>query len=68
MLTRYLQLALIHRAVRSDLTWKQFATTPLLDALLLYAWLVPFFSNRITWRGYEARIGRGTELLQPVVG
>jgi ceramide glucosyltransferase len=68
VLTRYLQLALINRAVRADLTWKQLAATPLLDALMLYAWLVPFFSNRITWRGYEARIGRGTELLQPAVG
>ena len=36
---------------------------PLLDAMMFYAWFVPFFSNRVTWRGYTARIVRGTELL-----
>ena len=31
---------------------------------MLYAWLVPFFSNEVTWRGYRARIGRGTEMIE----
>lgn len=36
---------------------------PLLDVMMFYAWFVPFFSNRITWRGYSARIAKGTELV-----
>lgn len=36
---------------------------PLLDMMMFYAWFVPFFSNRITWRGYSARIAKGTELI-----
>lgn len=61
---RCLQMALLSRATRAHMTWKQTAATPLLDALMLAAWFVPFFSNRITWRGYEARIGRGTEMIE----
>ncbi len=61
---RYLQLALLNRATRAALSWRQLAATPLLDLLMLYAWFVPFFSNEVTWRGYRARIGRGTEMIQ----
>lgn len=60
---RWLQLAILNRALRAGLTWKQLAAVPLLDALMLYAWFLPFFSNEITWRGYRARIGRGTEMI-----
>ncbi len=63
-LIRILQLALLNRSTSACLGWRQLAITPLLDLLMLYAWFVPFFSNRITWRGYEARIGRDTELMQ----
>ena len=61
---RYLQLAVLNRATRAGLTWKQLAATPLLDALMLYAWFVPFFSDEVTWRGYRARIGRDTEMIE----
>jgi len=61
---RCLQLSILNRATRASLTWKQILATPLLDLLMLAAWFVPFFSNRITWRGYEARIGRGTEMIE----
>ena len=61
---RYLQLALLNRATRAGLTSIQLAATPLLDVLMLYAWFVPFFSKRITWRGYRARIGRDTEMIE----
>jgi ceramide glucosyltransferase len=61
---RCLQLALLSRATRAGMTWKQLAATPILDAMMLAAWFVPFFSNRITWRGYHARIGRGTEMIE----
>jgi ceramide glucosyltransferase len=61
---RYMQLAMLNTATRAGLTWRQLAMTPLLDLLMLYAWLVPFFSNEVTWRGYRARIGRNTEMVQ----
>jgi ceramide glucosyltransferase len=64
VVARYLQLALLNRATRAGLAWKQLAATPLLDALMLYAWFVPFFSDEVTWRGYRARIGRDTEMIE----
>lgn len=64
VIARILQLALLNRSTAAGLRWHQLAVTPLLDLLMLYAWVVPFFSNRVTWRGYEARIGRDTELLE----
>lgn len=64
LVARYLQLAILNRALHAGLTWKQIALTPLLDALMLYAWLVPFFSKEVTWRGYRARIGRNTEMIE----
>ncbi len=64
LIARYLHLALLNRALRAGLTWRQLALTPMLDALMLYSWFVPFFSNKVTWRGYRARIGRGTEMIE----
>ncbi len=61
---RYAQVIALRAAMGSDLRLRHIAMLPLLDALTLYAWFVPFFSNRIKWRGYEARIGRGTQLIQ----
>lgn len=61
---RYLQFAILNRATHAGMTWHQLAAAPLLDLIMLYAWFVPFFSNEITWRGYRARIGRDTEMIQ----
>lgn len=61
---RYLQFALLDRSLRAGHTWRQLAAVPLLDAVMLYAWFVPFFSNEVTWRGYRARIGRKTEMIE----
>lgn len=61
---RYLQFAMLNRATRAGMTWRQLAAAPALDLIMLYAWFVPFFSNQITWRGYRARIGRRTEMIQ----
>lgn len=63
IVARCLQLALLNRAMRAGLTLRQIALVPVLDLLMLYAWFVPFFSNRVTWRGYRARIGRDTEMI-----
>jgi ceramide glucosyltransferase len=64
LVARYAQLALLNRAVRAGMTWKQLAAVPLLDLVMLYAWFAAFFSKEITWRGYRARIGRDTEMVQ----
>ncbi|HYM60128.1 MAG TPA: glycosyltransferase [Thermoanaerobaculia bacterium] len=60
---RILQLAIIARTTKAPLSRKQILLTPLLDVLMLAAYVVPFFSNEITWRGHRARIGPGTELI-----
>ncbi len=62
-IARWLQFAMLNRATRAGLSWQQLAAAPLLDFLMLYAWLVPFFSNSVTWRGYRARIGKDTEMI-----
>ncbi|HEV7243184.1 MAG TPA: glycosyltransferase [Thermoanaerobaculia bacterium] len=67
VIARYLQIALLNRALRAGLSWKQLAAMPLLDALMVFAWFAPFFSNEVTWRGYRARIGRGTEIIEVAV-
>ena len=62
-IARWLQFATLNRATGAGLSWQQLAAAPLLDLLMLYAWLVPFFSNSVTWRGYRARIGKDTEMI-----
>jgi len=64
LIVRYLQFIALNRSTLAHMTWKQIAAVPLLDLIMLYAWFVPFFSNEITWRGYRARIGRDTEMIQ----
>lgn len=61
---RWLQMISLNRALHAGLTWRQLAAVPVFDALMLYAWYVPFFSNTVTWRGYRARIGRNTEMIE----
>lgn len=61
---RIVEGLLLREALESPLSVQQILAMPLLDFVMFYAWFVPFFSNRITWRGYEARIARGTELVQ----
>jgi ceramide glucosyltransferase len=60
---RVLQLALVNRATGAEMTRVQLAWAPLLDMLMLYAWVIPFLSNQVDWRGYRARIGRHTEMV-----
>jgi ceramide glucosyltransferase len=64
MLARIVQGLLLRDALDASLSVRQVCAIPLLDFVMFYAWFIPFFSNRITWRGYEARIERGTELVQ----
>lgn len=60
---RCAQIAMLSRAMDASLRWRDVALTPLLDGLMVYAWCVAFFSNRVEWRGYRARVGRDTELI-----
>lgn len=64
LLARYAQIAMLDRATGAQLSWKQMAAVPALDLIMLAAWIVPFFSNQVTWRGYRARLGRDTEMIQ----
>jgi ceramide glucosyltransferase len=61
---RYLQFALLNRTMRTGMSWRQLVAVPLLDLMMAYAWFIPFFSSSITWRGYRARLGHDTELIQ----
>jgi ceramide glucosyltransferase len=53
----------IDRQVRSDLRWHQYALLPFKDILMGMIWFIPFFNNRINWRGNEFKITRGTRLV-----
>ena len=61
---RNLQMAIVNRAMGARLSPIQLAAVAALDLLMIATWIVPFFSNRVTWRGYHARIGRNTEMVQ----
>jgi ceramide glucosyltransferase len=63
IVVRWLQLAALSRATGAGLRLDQLVLVPLLDLLMLYAWVVPFFSNSVSWRGYRARIVRDTEMI-----
>ncbi len=64
VLCRVVQLAILNRALSAGLLWRQLAAAPVLDMLMLYAWYLAFFSNTITWRGYRAKIGRNTVMIE----
>ena len=58
---RLAQIEILRQSTDADVPlW----AVPLLDLVMLYGWVAAFFTNRVTWRGYEARIGRGTELME----
>lgn len=58
------QAALLRRAIGEPVRLGEVFLMPALDLLMAVTWLVPFFSNSVTWRGYRARIGRNTEMIQ----
>jgi ceramide glucosyltransferase len=63
LIARWIQMALLRRAMEADVSRRQLALAPVLDVAMLYAWCAPFFSSSVTWRGHRARIGRDTELI-----
>lgn len=64
LLSRFVQLISLNRTLAAGMRLPQLALVPFLDLLMLAAWAVPFFSNTVTWRGYRARIGRNTEMIE----
>lgn len=61
---RVAQMAALARATQAPLRPGDLLVVPLFDLAMFYAQFVPYFSNQVTWRGYRARIGRGTELIE----
>ncbi|HEX3579990.1 MAG TPA: glycosyltransferase, partial [Thermoanaerobaculia bacterium] len=60
---RILQLALLAVATNAPVTFVQLLATPVLDLCQFAAQFVPYFSDRVTWRGYTARLGPRTSLV-----
>lgn len=59
---RIAQMAVLNRAMSASLRRRDLLLVPLLDLLQFGAQFVPYVSDRVTWRGYTARIGPNTEL------
>jgi len=62
-LIRITQMALLGRAMKSQLTWRDLLLVPLQDLLQFGAQWIPCFDDTVTWRGYTLRIGPNTELV-----
>ncbi len=60
--TRVLQMTVMSRATGARLGWRVLLV-PVLDLLQFGAQFVPYFNDRVTWRGYTARIGPNTLLI-----
>ncbi len=63
LVLRVVQMAVLSYATSARLGLADLLLTPLLDVLQFGAQLVPYFSDTVTWRGYTARIGPNTVLL-----
>lgn len=57
------QIALLATATDAPIRARDLLLVPLLDVLQFGAQFVPYLDNRITWRGYTARLGPNTVLL-----
>jgi len=52
----------IATSVGADLKWYQYLLIPIKDIIIGFIWFVPFFYNKIDWRGNSFFISRGTQL------
>lgn len=48
--------------MESESRWSHYLMVPLKDLVMAGVWLVPFFSNTVTWRGNEFRVLKYTRL------
>ena len=60
---RMVQLVVLAFSTRAPLTFTQMLAVPVLDLCQFAVQFVPYFSDRVTWRGYTARIGPSTRLM-----
>jgi ceramide glucosyltransferase len=61
--TRIAQVALLAVATEAPLRIRELSLVPLLDLLQFSTQFVPYLDDRVTWRGYTARLGPNTVLL-----
>jgi ceramide glucosyltransferase len=61
---RIAQVALLAIVTGAPLRGRDLLALPLLDVLQFGAQFVPYFDDRVTWRGYTARLGPNTELIE----
>ena len=52
----------IARTIGADLYWYHYLLIPVKDIIIGLIWFVPFFYNKIDWRGNYFYISRGTQL------
>lgn len=60
---RLLQVAILARATNAPLGVLELLLLPLFDLLHFSAQFVPYFDDRVTWRGHATRLGPKTVLL-----
>jgi len=61
--TRIAQIALQASATNAPIRFRELLLIPLLDLLQFFAQFIPYIDDRVTWRGYTARLGPKTVLL-----
>ncbi|HEY8183314.1 MAG TPA: glycosyltransferase [Thermoanaerobaculia bacterium] len=61
--TRIAQVALLAIATGAPIRVRELSLVPLLDLLQFSTQFVPYLDDRVTWRGYTARLGPNTVLL-----
>jgi hypothetical protein len=57
------QVAMLARATGASLRVHELLCVPLFDLLHFAGQFVPYFDNRVTWRGYSTRLGPHTSLI-----
>jgi len=62
---RILQAAAINHLTGSRLPASSLMLVPLQDCMQAAAQFIPYFSNNVDWRGFQTRLGRGTQILEP---
>jgi len=63
---RLAQIATLSWAMSVPFGLRDALGVPLLDLLQFAAQFVPYVDDRVTWRGYSARLGPNTELIDVV--
>jgi ceramide glucosyltransferase len=62
---RILQAAALRHLTGAKLPIMSLALVPLQDCIQAAAQFIPYFSSNVDWRGFQTRLGRGTQILEP---